>query len=93
MRFRFTVGLGAAIALCLIASPGAARADACSDLWFGRNQIYKAAGYCFRTSRAIAAFGNAGCQYDALEDVPLSARDRAAVARYVREEAALGCGP
>ncbi|WP_428981046.1 YARHG domain-containing protein [Lichenibacterium dinghuense] len=55
--------------------------------------MYKTAGYCFRTSRAIAAFGNAGCQYDALEDVPLSARDRAAVARYVREEAALGCGP
>ncbi len=32
MRFRFTVGLGAAITLCLIANPGAARADACSDL-------------------------------------------------------------
>ncbi|MGI3903104.1 MAG: YARHG domain-containing protein [Janthinobacterium lividum] len=68
-----------------------AKADECSELWFSRNQIYKGAGYCFKTTRAIAAFGNAGCQYDDMRDVPLSEKDRIAVGRYVREEAVLGC--
>ncbi len=77
----------------LLFSYGAAHADECSELWFSRNQIYKSAGYCFKTSRGIEAFGNAGCQYDDMRDVPLSERDRAAVGRYVRQEAALGCRP
>lgn len=77
----------------LLSSAGGARADACSDLWFGRNRIYKGAGYCFKTARAIAVFGNAGCQYDDVRDVPLSERDRVAVDRYARQEAALGCRP
>ena len=77
----------------ILASYSSAQADACSDLWFSRNQVYKAAGYCFKTGRAIAAFGNAGCQYDEIRDVPLSDRDRVAVGRYVREEAVLGCRP
>ena len=86
---RFTI---AALALpLLLASYGVARADECSELWFSRNQVYKSAGYCFKTGRAIAAFGNAGCQYDDMRDVPLSEKDRVAVGRYVREEAALGC--
>jgi len=36
----------------------------CDQLWFGRNSIFKVAGYCFKTPRAIAAFGNAGCLSD-----------------------------
>ncbi len=88
---RFTI---AALALpLLLSSYGAARADECSELWFSRNQVYKAAGYCFKTGRGIATFGNAGCQYDDIRDVPLSERDRIAVGRYVRQEAALGCRP
>ena len=58
-----------------------------------RNAIYKQAGYCFRTPRAIAAFGNAGCSYDAIEDVPLSARQRAAVADLRVYERVNGCAP
>ena len=77
----------------VLAGSGSARADDCSELWYRRNQVYKSAGYCFKTARAIAAFGNAGCQYDAMSAVPLSERDRAAVGRYVSEEAALGCRP
>ena len=77
----------------LLSSYVAAQADECSELWFRRNQVYKSAGYCFKTSRAIAAFGNAGCQYDDISDVPLSQRDRAIVGRYARDEAALGCRP
>lgn len=48
----------------------------CDQLWRQRNGIFKAAGYCFHTPRAISMFGNAGCAYDNQFDVPLSARDR-----------------
>ena len=48
----------------------------CDQLWRQRNEIFKAAGYCFRTPRAISLFGNAGCKYDSQSDVPLSDRDR-----------------
>ena len=48
----------------------------CNQLWYQRNRIFKAARYCFRTQRAIATFGNAGCSYDNIPDVPLPDRDR-----------------
>jgi len=37
------------------------------------------------------SFGNAGCQYDSEADVPLSARQRAAIARIAQDERDLGC--
>eukprot|EP01037_Dinobryon_pediforme_P021526 gene21526-22414_t len=64
----------------------------CQDLWVARNQIYKDAGYCFKTSRAIRTFGNAGCQYDREGDLPLSGKQRNAIDRIVRLERAYGCG-
>ena len=73
------------------ASPARANPGTCADLWTARNEIYKAQGYCFRTQRAIAAFGNAGCQYDNVEDLPLSANDHRAVADILRQERALRC--
>ena len=76
-------------ALCL-ASPASA-AFPCDELWAERNAVYKDAGYCFKTTRAIRAFGNAGCKYDELADVPLSARDRATVADIQRQEQANRC--
>lgn len=48
----------------------------CDQLWYQRNSIFKAAGYCFQTPRGIRVFGNAGCRYDNQYDVPLSDRDR-----------------
>ena len=61
-------------------SPGADRSDAieqrpdlaairrgdykCSDLWYFRNNLFKVAGYCFKTAQAIRTFGNSGCAYD-----------------------------
>jgi len=48
----------------------------CDQLWFARNSIFKTAGYCFKTPRAISVFGNAGCLYDNEGDVPLSQKDR-----------------
>lgn len=68
-----------------------AQDETCSGLWMQRNSIYKAAGYCFKTARAIRIFGNAGCLYDSELDVPLSARQRQVVDRIVGMERDLGC--
>ncbi|TGD96221.1 YARHG domain-containing protein [Methylobacterium nonmethylotrophicum] len=65
----------------------------CDDLWYERNAIFKAAGYCFRSARGIQIFGNAGCRFDDEADVPLSARQRARVAESLASERRLGCGP
>jgi hypothetical protein len=46
----------------------------------------KAAGFCFKTFRAISAFGNAGCRYDNEYNVPLSQKDRNLVEAIRREE-------
>lgn len=78
------------LALALI-SGQAALASECQALWYERNAVYKAAGYCFKTSRAIAAFGNAGCQYDSEYELPLSAAQRRRVAYLQSQERALGC--
>lgn len=63
----------------------------CDALWSERNAVYAQAGYCFRTARAIKAFGNVECRYQDIRDVPLSARDRAKVAEITREEQRNGC--
>ena len=63
----------------------------CSELWYERNNIFKDAGYCFKTPRAIRTFGNAGCAYDSEYDVPLSERDRQRVNAIKRIEREKGC--
>ena len=72
-------------------TPTLANPQACADLWTARNEIYKAQGYCFRTERAIRAFGNAGCAYDNVEDVPLSTSQRRQIADIQRVERTHGC--
>lgn len=52
---------------------------------------YAEASCCFKTVKAIRAFGNVGCRFDRLEDVPLSDRDRAKVREIEREERRNGC--
>jgi YARHG domain len=85
----------AAAALMCAAVPAMAGDDmrrwSCGELWSTRNAIYKEGGYCFRTSRGIREFGNAGCRYDDVNDVPLSANQRGYVAEIVRVERAKGC--
>ena len=70
--------LTAATVTSLPARAGDVQGDAygCDELWTLRNQIFKANGYCFKSPRAIKQFGNAGCQFDAEADVPLSTQDR-----------------
>ena len=48
----------------------------CQPLWEVRNWIYKENGYCFRAPKAIETFGNAGCLYDDIAQVPLSEIER-----------------
>lgn len=86
MRHRLAIVLLSSFA----ASPAAADFP-CDELWGERNSAYKDAGYCFKTARAIRAFGNAGCRYDDLAAVPLSARDRARIAEIQAQERAHGC--
>ena len=68
-----------------------AQAQTCGDLWYRRNYEYKSAGYCFHTSRGIRAFGNAGCQFDNVNSVPLSADQRAILRDILAQEREMGC--
>jgi YARHG domain len=63
----------------------------CNELWTSRNQIFKDQGYCFRTARAIRVFGNAGCRFDQIADVPLSASQRAEIGEIERYEQIRAC--
>ncbi len=80
-----------ALAAGLVMTSCPVSAASCGGLWYARNAIYKEGGYCFNTPRGIRSFGNAGCQYDDVADVPLSARQRATVVEIQREERYLGC--
>ena len=59
MRLLSTTAAALAVAAALGATT--AHAQSCHSLWVERNSYYQRAGYCFRTPRAIAYFGNAGC--------------------------------
>ena len=76
-----------------VSAPSAASAQArtCGDLWWRRNDEYKAAGYCFHTPRGIQAFGNAGCRYDDIDAVPLSEDQRAVIRDITEQERDMGC--
>jgi hypothetical protein len=63
----------------------------CQRLWVERNSIYKQNGYCFNTPRGVRHFGNAGCQYDDVNQVPLSGYERQRIAEIVAQERAMGC--
>lgn len=80
----------AAFALPLLAAVPA-KAQSCQQLWVQRNSIYKNAGYCFKSRRAIRYFGNGGCSYDSEAAVPLSGSQRARINRIRRLEAEYGC--
>jgi hypothetical protein len=75
--------------LALTAPP--AQAQNCQALWVERNSYYKRAGYCFRTQRAIAWFGNGGCYITNQGSVPLSRGERNRIAQIVALERRYGC--
>jgi hypothetical protein len=87
---RVVVLLVIAVAFGNAATPAMARA-LCQSLWVERTAIYKDAGLCFKTERAIAYFGNAGCRYDDEADVPLRPRAVARLAELIAQERANRC--
>lgn len=91
-------GLTALATLGMMSAPIPARAGdiqgdaySCEELWVMRNQIFKNAGYCFKTEKAITYFGNGGCTYDHQDDVPLSDIDRIVIRDAKKSEARQGC--
>ena len=93
MRARTLVLSGLAVLLISGGWVSAAQAQGriCHRLWVERNQIYADRGYCFKTERAIAYFGNGGCRYDYQADVPLSPRDQERISRIQADEREYGC--
>lgn len=90
--------LAAAAAALLAASMIPAKAGdmqgdaySCQELWVMRNEVYKSAGYCFKTARAINYFGNGGCEYHNQGDVPLSSRARKMISYAKASENRQGC--
>ena len=63
----------------------------CQPLWEVRNWIYKENGYCFRTPKAIEAFGNSGCRYDDVAQVPLNDIERYNMKTIKSVEIKKGC--
>lgn len=79
------------LGLSIVGSPAFGQA-LCDEMWGERNAIYFDAGYCFKTARAKAAFGdNADCRYENIADVPLTARQRADIAAIQQRERKFGC--
>ncbi len=61
--------------LALIAFAGptfAQQSGRCQAYWQERNTILKENRYCFKSPRAIHYFGNGGCTYQRIEDIPFS---------------------
>ncbi len=75
-------------ATVVVTRPESAAAQSCYDLWYQRNAIFHAYGYCFRTSLGRRVFGNAGCY---TSNPRLSAADRRRVNRILSRERRLGC--
>jgi YARHG domain len=69
------------------------RGGSCEQLWYARNKVFADAGYCFKSRRAIAIFGNAGCLYDNEWNVPLSENWRDVLSRIRLTERYQGCAP
>ncbi len=75
-------------AMSLGLSVQTAFADSCYDLWYERNEIYDANGFCFKSSLGKRTFDNSDCYTD---DPQLSRAEQRRVAQIQREERRLGC--
>ena len=63
----------------------------CDFLYTMRNQIYADHHYCFKTTRAIATFGNEGCRTGNPNALGLNGVERANAVTILQAERALGC--
>lgn len=90
LAFGLTAGLTAAAPP---AFAGDVQGDAydCRELWRMRNQIYKSGGLCFKSPKAIAEFGSAGCTHDGEAETLLSDVARDTLAQIRKSERRQGC--
>jgi hypothetical protein len=86
-----SIALFAAVVAIGTAISTARAQNVCDQLWVERNDIYKAYGYCFKTARAIAYFGNDGCVYQREGDIPITREDRIRIGQIIAQERANGC--
>jgi YARHG domain len=63
----------------------------CGQLWYQRNAILWAAGYCFQERRALRIFGIAACAYDDVSALPLTNHDWQLIGLLQRVETAKEC--
>ncbi|MDQ8700267.1 YARHG domain-containing protein [Hyphomicrobium sp. LHD-15] len=72
-------------------TPQQLKTKSCEDLWILRNSIWKDAGYCFKTPRAIKAFGTQGCLHTDQSAVPLNEYQRRNAETLLSVETEKGC--
>jgi hypothetical protein len=91
MRYARLPAVLVLMSVCAVAVMGAlssARADACFDLWYQRNAIYDAYGFCFKTKKGKKYFDNSNCTTNV---VHLSKADQKLVNSIIQQEKAMGC--
>lgn len=81
-----TLILATSIGVLLSVEP--ALAESCYDLWYERNSIYDANGFCFKTQLGRQTFDNSDCYTN---NVRLSRREQRRVNEIQDEEDARGC--
>lgn len=67
------------------------RKFSCSTLWELRNTFYYEHGYCFKTKKAKAFFGNDECYIDDAEDIDFNEVEETNISRIVAVERQKGC--
>lgn len=83
----FTLPLSAA-ALAMLVSASPVLAASCYDLWYERNAIYDANGYCFKTRLGKETFDNSDCW---TSNPQLTRAEQRRVEKIRREERRRGC--
>ena len=63
----------------------------CGELWFLRNAILDDHNYCFKTDKGISAFGNEGCEFHDIADLPLNTFERFNIQAIQRMEQTKRC--
>ncbi len=91
MRFPVTAAAMLMAAVTSASNIPGAYAQSCQQLWVERNSYYKARGYCFKSARAIAYFGNGGCFVGDERHLRLTPAERTRIAQIGQLERAYGC--
>ena len=82
MRLQIAAGL------LIMGISTAAQADTCYDLWYERNAIYDAHGFCFKTQLGQETFDNSDCT---ASNVKLTPAEQKRVDQIKAEERNLNC--